>query len=305
MQGVKKWEFTSVMDPAVYEAGKPYWFKSRYPGIHGLYSGYFDSGKSRAFVGSACTLEILNEDGSLVKRMPVFWGNPRQFLIVNASDGSKNLLVGRYQNGFNNLAIINSKELKVIGQGYLQVPSGHTYVNGWSAMNRFDNFLVDLYGDGKREVVSAINGAWNRISIYSEDGNPLYNAQFGPGLSDMPRSTMRMMDVGNITGDEKPEIVVGIASGLVVVLDGQAKKLWAKALSSPPTVVKVIKGNGTNWLCVGSEDGTVTAIGGDGNIIKQGKMNGRPVDLQMMRTSKGQVAVITTDIGEINGFRSN
>jgi hypothetical protein len=170
-------------------------------------------------------------------------------------------------------------------------------------MNRFDNFLVDLYDDGKREVVSAINGAWNRISIYSEDGKPLYNAQFGPGLSDMPRSTMRMMDVGNITGDKKPEIVVGVASGLMVVLDGQAKKLWAKALSSPPTIVKIIKGKGSSWLCVGSEDGTVTALDGSGNIIKQGKVNGRPEDLQVMQTPQGSMAVVTTDKGEVSGFK--
>lgn len=302
--GRKKWEFTSLMDSAVFEAGKQYWFKSRYPGIYGLYSGYFDNGKSRAFVGSACTLEILDENGQLVKRMPVFWGNLRQFLIVDAPDGSKNLLAGRWQNGFDYLSIINSKKLNVTGQGYFKVPPGYTFVNGWTAMNRFDNFLVDLYGNGKREVVSAINGAWNRVTIYSEDGKPLYNAQFGPG-SPEPRSTMRMMDVGNITGDEKLEIVVGVASGLVVVLDGQAKKLWAKALSSPPTVVKIIKGKGASWLCVGSEDGTISALSGSGDIIKQGKVNGRPEDLQVMQTPKGAMAVITTDKGEVNGFRIN
>jgi hypothetical protein len=170
-------------------------------------------------------------------------------------------------------------------------------------MNRFDNFLVDLYGDGRHEVVSAINGAWNRISIYSEDGKPLYNAQFGPGLSDQPRSTIRMMDVGNITGDEKSEIIVGVASGLVVVLDGQAKKLWSKELSSPPTVVKVIKDNRMNWLCVGSENGTITAMDGNGNIIRQGKMSGRPVDLQVVQTADGPLAIVITDIGGVNGFK--
>ena len=45
------------MDPAVYEAAKPYWFKSApgHEGVHGLYTGPFDGGKSRCFVGSACT----------------------------------------------------------------------------------------------------------------------------------------------------------------------------------------------------------------------------------------------------------
>ncbi len=79
-------------------------------------------------------------------------------------------MVGQYFNLFNFLSVINTKELKVIKQGYLEAPQGHTYMDGVLSMNRFDNFLVDLYGDNKRQVVSAINGAWNRISIYSEEG---------------------------------------------------------------------------------------------------------------------------------------
>ena len=83
-EGRRKWVFTSEMDPAVYEAAKTYWFKSApgHEGIHGLYTGAFDEGKSRCFVGSACTLEILDETGKLVKRTPVFWGPCWKFLLV-------------------------------------------------------------------------------------------------------------------------------------------------------------------------------------------------------------------------------
>jgi hypothetical protein len=300
--GNKKWEFTSLMDSAVFEAGKQYWFKSAYPGIYGLYSGYFDNGKSRAFIGSAGTIEILNDQGQLVKRMPVFWGNPRQFLIVNAPDGSKNLLAARWQSDNPNLAIVNNKTMEVDRFGYMGVPEGYTQVNGWMVMNRLDNFYVDMDGDGRQEIVSAINGAWNRVSIYSGDGKPLYNAQFGPGAVE-PRANIRMMDVGDITGDGKPEILLGLSSGLVDVLDGQARKIWAKSLPSAPVVVKLVKGAVTSWLCVGSEDGTVSAMDANGNIIKQGKVNGRPADLQVIQTPKGQAAVITTDTGEVSGFR--
>ena len=299
--GQKKWEFTSVMDPAVYEAGKPYWFKSAYPGISGLYSGNFDNGLNRAFIGSATSLETIDETGQLVKRIPVFWGPGRQFLMVNASDGSKNLLVGRSPNGYNTLVIINSKNFKDIGHSYAGVPPGHTFVDGWLSMNRYDNFLVDLNNDGNKEVVSAINGTWNRITIYTTDGKPLYNAQFGPGVKG-PRTNLRMMDVGDINGDRKQEIIVGLSAGFVNALDGQAKKLWAKLLSSPPTVVKVVKEGGKTWICVGCEDGTVLAIDGRGEILKQGKVTGRPVDLQVVQTQKGKIAVMTTETGEVNGF---
>ena len=110
-EGQRKWVFTSEMDPAVYEAAKTYWFKSApgHEGIHGLYTGAFDEGKSRCFVGSACTLEILDETGKLVKRTPVFWGPCWKFLLVAGRDGGRNLLVAQWPNGSDDLAIVSSK----------------------------------------------------------------------------------------------------------------------------------------------------------------------------------------------------
>jgi hypothetical protein len=289
------------MDPAVYEAGKPYWFKSAYPGISGLNSGVFDNGKSRLFVGSACTLEILDERGELVKRLPVFWGPGRQFLLVDAADGSKNLLVGRYNNDFEPFAIINSAKMKEIGRGYDEIPKGHTYVGGWDAINRYDNFLTDIDGDGKRELVTAFNGVWNRITVYTEKGDPLYNAQFGPGVKG-PRTNIRMMDVGDLNGDGKQEIIAGTATGFITVLDNQARKIWAKAFSSPPTVVKLLKSKSHNWICVGCEDGTIFALDNQGNILHESHIAGKPSSISLMNGSNEMMAVIQTESGEISGF---
>jgi len=300
--GVKKWEFTSVMDPAVFESGKQYWFKTAYPGIHGLSSGVFDEGKSRAFVGSAGTIEILDYNGQLVGRMPVFWGNPREFLLLDAADGSRNLLAARWQSDRPNFAIVNSRKLEVERFGYDGVPEGHTFVNGWMVMNRLDNFYADLDGDGKKEIVSAINGIWNRVTVYSETGKPMYNVQIGPG-STAPRSNIRMMDVGDISGGKEPEVILGLSSGHVNVLNGQLKTIWSRQLSSPPVVVKLMKGKGMNWLCTGSEDGTILAIDAVGNVLKRGNVKGRPVDVQLMQTPKGAMAVIISDSGDVFGFR--
>jgi hypothetical protein len=186
--------------------------------------------------------------------------------------------------------------------GYMGVPEGHTQVNGWMVMNRFDNFHTDLNGDGKKEIISAINGSWNRISVYSDEGKPLLNSQIGPGFTD-PRSNIRMMDVGDLTGDANPEVILGLSSGYLDVLNGQLNIVWANLLPSPPVVVKLVKGKYSKWVCVGSEDGTILAIDANGKIIKQGKVNGRPADLQVVRSAKGEVAVMATETGEVNGFR--
>ena len=299
--GQKKWEFTSVMDPAVYEAAKPYWFKSRYPGIYGLYSGTFDGGKSRAFVGSACTLEILDETGQLVKRLPTFWGPGRQFLLVEAEDNSKNLLIAKWPSGWIHMTIVNSKNIELREEGYAGVPKGHTFVNGWSAMGRFDNYYVDMDGDGKREVVSSVNGTWNRVTVYNEFGRAISNAQFGPGSKGV-RTNIHMMDVGDIDKDGKKEIVVGLSLGYVNMLDYQTKRIWSKLLPSAPVVVKFVEGSKFNWICVGCEDGTVLAMDSRGEIIKQTKVSGKPVDLGILKTKNGSMAVISTENGEISGF---
>ena len=105
-------------------------------GIHGLYTGTFDDAKSRCFVGSACTLEILDATGALVKRTPVFWGPPGSFLLTPGNEGSTNLLISQWPNGFDDLAIVNSRTMAVAGRGYYAVPAGHTFVGGWTAHNR-------------------------------------------------------------------------------------------------------------------------------------------------------------------------
>jgi hypothetical protein len=54
---------------------------------------------------------------------------------------------------------------------------------------------------------------------------------------------------------------------------------------------------------VGSEDGNVIAMDANGKIIGQGTMSGKPVDIQVVQTAEGPLAVITSDKGEGKGFR--
>lgn len=304
--GGRKWVFTSEMDPAVYRAAKTYWFKSArgHEGIHGLYTGAFDGGKCRCFVGSACTLEIVDETGTLVKRTPVFWGPGRMFSLVAARDGSRNLLISRWPNGNDHLAIVNSKTMARAGSGYSGVPSGHSYVGGWTAQNRTGLFHEDLDGDGKREVATAINGTWNRVTVYSEGGQPLHNAQFGPGARNTPRAQMRDMDVADLNGDGKKAIVVGISEGLVVTLDNECQKVWSTRLPSPPVSLRCVVPIGTQvpWIVVGCDDGTVAALDQQGTLIRLGKVTGRPIHIQSLQTSAGALAILATDKGEVKGF---
>jgi len=305
-EGQRKWVFTSEMDPAVYEAAKTYWFKSApgHEGIHGLYTGEFDEGKDRCFVGSACTLEILDEAGQLVKRTPVFWGPGWKFLLVAGGEGRRNLLIARWPNGSDNLAIVSSKTLSDTGHGYDGVPAGHSFVGGWTAQNRTGLCYEDLDGDGKKEIATAINGTWNRVTVYSEQGQPRYNAQFGPGPSNAPRARMRDMDVADLNGDGKQEIVVGISEGLVVALSHDCQRIWSTRLPSPPVSLRGIQPTGakTSQILVGCDDGTVAALDHQGKLLRLGKVSGRPTLMQTVSTAAGPRAVLATDRGEVRGF---
>ncbi len=306
-EGQRKWVFTSEMDPAVYEAAKTYWFKSApgHEGIHGLYTGTFDEGKSRCFVGTACTLEILDETGKLVKRTPVFWGPCWKFLPVAGRDGSPNLLVAQWPNGSDSLAIVSSRTMTDTGHGYDGVPAGHSYVGGWTAQNRTGLFCEDLDGDGKKEIATAINGTWNRVTVYSEQGQPLYNAQFGPGPSNTPRTQMRDMDVADLNGDGKQELVVGISEGLVVALSNRCQRLWSTRLPSPPISLRCIKplGAGLPRVVAGCDDGTVAALDKNGVLLRLGKVTGRPMHMESLQTPAGPLTVLATDQGEVRGFK--
>jgi hypothetical protein len=227
------------------------------------------------------------------------------FLLVTGRDGNRNVLISRWPNGYDGLAIVNSKTMVARGRGYAGVPAGHTYVGGWTAQNRTGLFHEDLDGDGKKEVASAINGTWNRVTVYSEEGQPLHNAQFGPGARNTPCAQMRDMDVADLNGDGKKEIVVGISEGLVVALTGECQKIWSTRLPSPPVSLRCIVPSGQQnpWVVVGCDDGTVAALDQRGTPIRLGKVTGRPTHMETLQTLARSLAVLATDKGEVKAFK--
>ncbi|HJN18118.1 MAG TPA: FG-GAP-like repeat-containing protein, partial [Armatimonadota bacterium] len=295
LSGERKWIFTSEMHPDVYKAAKTYWFKSApgHEGIHGLTTGDFIDGESQCFVGSACTLEIIDGDGQLAKRLVQFWGKVSHFQFVDGPAGSTNLLAARRYNGTNTVAIINNETLDPTPRGFYGVPSGHTYVGGWSSMNRDHLMYVDLDGDGVKEVLSEINGTWNRVTVWDAKGTPLHDASFGPGDRIMAKN-MRDLDVGDLDGDGKMEIYVATSAALIVALNNECEKLWATRLSSPPTVLKVVG----DAIVVGCESGMVVTLDGAGKMVNIGQVDSAPTDI----TAVGNVVVLATRDGEVKRF---
>ncbi|MCK5803747.1 MAG: hypothetical protein KAI66_12980 [Lentisphaeria bacterium] len=295
-KGKRQWEFVSVMDPDVFRAAKTYWFKTAagHEGVHGLQTGPFIDGKNQCAVGSACTLEILNGDGTLAHRQAVFWGPGKQFLMRPLKDGTTDLLIARWPNGSDTLSVVNSKTLKV-RRGYYGVPRGTTMVGGWSAQNRTRILFEDMDGDGRKEFVSATNGRWNRTTIFSDSGAPLYNAQFGAAGNAGYRRFLRDLEVTDLDGDGKKETLTASWEGLLVALDCECKLLWSRRLASPPCSVRRINApDAPARLAVGCDDGTVALLDAKGEVLQLTKVKGKPGRILPLRRSDALFAVGTS-----------
>jgi outer membrane protein assembly factor BamB len=177
---------------------------------------------------------------------------------------------------------------------------GHTYVGGWDAMNRKRLFWDDLDGDGQREIVGDINGVWNRVTVWTTDDKPracparrpdlrsfpLYAAHFGPGPM-APARTLMDMDVSDLDGDGRKEIIVLCADGLVVCLDSHCEPKWTVRLKASPRCLACAGGRAV----IGCGDGTIVALDGTGKALWQAKAGG-PIEHAVL-VGEGDAAFIT------------
>jgi len=330
-QGKRKWSFLSREDPAVFKAAKQYWFRSApgHGGIHGLYTGIFLNGASQAFIGSAGTLEIINEKGELIKRMPVFWGPGSIFSIIERIDGTLHLLIAREPADHHGLAIIENQSLEHVcgglggGGAFSKVPIGHTPdCGGFASTVRHHIFYDDINADGIKELISDINGRFCRVTVWDTrgynnnpfDGRPLYSAQFGPvnphcgnimALSNRKNRGVRDLDIGDIDGDGRKEIIASFSNGKVMALNCQCELLWAMSLESPPMFLKAIRfpEPAPYRIAVGCENGDVVLLDNAGVITSQNKVCGCPVALEQFGLDRRHVAMVfATDQGEIKAF---
>ncbi|NOX55224.1 MAG: hypothetical protein GXP27_12465, partial [Planctomycetes bacterium] len=234
---------------------------------------------------------------------PQFWGKVSCFAIIDGPDGSLNLLTARKYNGTNTVIIINNRTLDPRHRGFYTVPPGATYVSGWSAMNRHHLFYEDLDGDGTKEVISEINGTWNRITVWRADGKALYDASFGPGRR-IPARNMRDLDIADLNGDGKKEILAATSSGLVVALDNQCRKVWARRLPSPPEVMKCVAfaQGGLPRIVVACEDGSLLALDNKGELVGRARISGRPTCIDQPGPLPSSLVIIATDQGHVAGL---
>ncbi len=277
--GRLRWTFQSVMHPDLYATGKTYWFKQDVPGISGLLTGGLVGDGTQAFVGSACTIEVLDENGQLLKRLPQYWGSVWRMALVHKPDGGRRLLAAKMPNGVNDIGIVDAPAGAADGDwglsyGFTALPAGHTFIAGWSAMNTQDLIAADLEGDGAEEVVMDINGSWNRVCVYDALGAPKWALSFGPSLN-YPHRYLRGLVVADLDGNGKPEVIAATKDRIVAAFDAEGGRLWTAVLPSASwTLAAVPVGRGA-LVAAGCEDGSVLVIDAAGKLAGRAALEGR------------------------------
>ena len=302
-KGERRWVFVSEMDPAVFRAAKTYWFKTAkgHEGIHGLHTGVFLYGEEQAFVGSACTIEILDQEGNLLHRFPQFWGPTKNMAVVPGKKDSLNLIAVRYPTDWFNAGVFNNKTMDPSRRGFANFPEGHEHLQAWGTMNHLHLFYEDFDGDGVKELLSETNGAWNRVSIWAADGTPKFDVSLGPGVRSTKRY-VRDLAVGDLIQDGGKEIVVVTASKMAVGLTGRCEKLWGSRLPALPTVAWIgSKGKKEDArVFIGCEKGAVCILDAQGNHVATSEVQGTPSCILGFWDAEGRPSVVLgTDQGQV------
>ena len=273
VDGGLSWSFQSQMAPEARQRMASYW---DYPGIHGLGSGRLLDDTGQCFVGSSCTIEILGADGTLVRRLPAFWGNFSQFAVIENNKGRR-LLAARNLTGHSGLHVVDP-ETFTVSKSFNAVPPGHTHVGGWRRFNRAKIIVAPFAGDGQLQVACDVNGVWNRLGVWDGNGKPLHSAPFGSGQGVRPRDNIRDWEITDLDADGRSEFLVVLRSGTLLALDCQCRKIWALALPGTPRELVVTTPIGAApTMFVGCDDASVIGVNAAGKVVGKAHLPAPPV----------------------------
>jgi hypothetical protein len=292
--GQELWHFKTEVDPS-YKVGNRYrapWFSdpgydpgSRYKN-RGVYAILVDdlwgNGQEEIVIGRPVTLEFHKLNGDLIKRLPTAWAtNTTLALLKNRGEAkpSRLLLAGKFDGGTPNVTVVNS-EHRNISNGYFpvnRVIEGCTRMDAWGQHGHGDLVVDDLDNDGIEEVIATISGHWNDLRVWNGgtqkppyQQNPLWMKYFGPGnggwnnVKWIPYRFMAALEIMDLNGDGRKEIIVGLKNGWIHAYDHMGKNVLSHFFHS---AVRCMDSAGNSRLLVGLADGRIYLISDTDKIL--------------------------------------
>ncbi|MBN1674779.1 MAG: VCBS repeat-containing protein [Kiritimatiellae bacterium] len=312
--GNEVWRFKTEVDPS-YKVGPRFkgpWFSnpgydgSKYHnrGVFTMMAGdFWGTGKEELVIGRPVTLEFHELDGTLIKRLPTRWATNTELALLTKRGKAKDpqvVLAGKFDGGTPDVSAVNSKH-RNRGDGWFgsgRVLEGATTMCAWGQCGHGDLAVADLDGDGVEEVITTITGHWNELRVW--DGgttkpewlhSPLWMKYFGPdtggwqNVKNISNRFMKALEVADLNGDGKKEVIVGLKIGWVHVYDHAGNKVWSRFLEKGVRCLKATPGG----LAVGLSDGRLLLLNGGGRTVRTADL-GASVEKLTIVNGNGLVA---------------
>ena len=308
LDGKTVWEFTSRMPDGI-KHERMWWAKGEMPGVCKIGVFELEPGKERIFVGGAGTLEILDENGKLLKRQFQEWGTFEGMTELPAHGKTpKSVLSWGFMVGHPTVYQYE-KNLK---RGYISLDKAKdgTFMGhfGFGYIGRNHLKTAQMEPGGPVRLVGDFNGSVNRVMVWDLDGNVLHEADLGFGIRAfggipyarvMTRNTnVRGLETPDFDGNGKRSIAVAFERRFVSAFDGNLKSRFFCPLPDNPVLLTTVRRPGGDLLATACYNGDVYLIDGSGNLTARGRVEGRPTLL----TTVGDRLIVGTDKGHLNAF---
>ena len=274
------WRAKAEIDPS-FKIGDRYyapWFTDPDPPYNkkGIYSILVDDiwgrGIEEIATGRTSTVEFRTIDGTLKRRVPTRWGdNTSLAKLPKKRIGNKEpvLIVGKKITGIPNLSSINAAYDNVSDNLFSRNMQGHTSLNAWMQRGLSHLEVNDMDSDGRDEVIYNLSGHWNELRVYNGiSGKPIWFQYFGP--DQQGNNFMRGLEILDLNGDGKSEVVVAMHNGWVCAFDQKGRQVWKYFFDTPITCMDSIEYSGK--IVIGLNDGKVAMLDGDGHVVNTGNL---------------------------------
>jgi len=280
--GKEVWTAKASIHPS-FQTGDHYtapWFTNPGPpdSMTGVYSllalDFRHTGKEEIAIGRPSTVEFRSLDGTFLSSAPTRWGTNTLLASVKRGAVKGNgplLLAGKGHAGNPALSGIDGRYTNISDGLYGACLPGFTNMHSWLMRGMAGLRVTDLNGDGAEEVVYMLSGHWNELRVYSADGKPLWMKFFGPDKhTGVP--FMTALDVADLTGSGRKEVVVGTKLGWVTAFDHQGAQLWRRHFENGIASLAISEKG--RKIVVGCDDGLVALLDENGRQLATGRMNG-------------------------------
>ncbi|MBN1671396.1 MAG: VCBS repeat-containing protein [Kiritimatiellae bacterium] len=185
-----------------------------------------------------------------------------------------------------------------IQNAYTKEVAGARDMGGKSNRNINNVLTTDLDGDGSSEVLYGITGAWCELRAYSWDGKPLWVRAFGPQRRN--GSLFRALDVADIDGDGKQEVLAGLEDGFVYAFAHDGQLRWSRRV---PAAIARVRGIERGGMVAATGAGNLYRFSPAGEIGGIARLERRITVLELLPAAGNEPRLIAgTSGGEVAAF---